>query len=278
MKELSLFNFEPEQKETVKVDSLFNDEKTLFVCSHSGGKDSQAMYLYLKTKNIKNLVVIHADLNEVEWAGTFEHIQKTISPEDQLFKVKAEKSFLEMVKARGMFPSSKTRQCTSDLKTAPIFKKIYELAKLSGYTTIVNCMGLRAEESKSREAKARFELDEKRTLKKGTRTVYTWLPIHDWSTKAVFSYIKLNNQMPHDAYLKGMSRLSCCFCIMANRQDLKISAEHNPELLDKIEALENEIGHAMFFVSGLAVKIKDYINTPYKREPKKLKTWANCQD
>lgn len=249
----------------------------LFVCSHSGGKDSQAMYLYLKDKIPSNqLIIVHADLNEVEWSGTFEHIIETTDINDKIFKVKSTESFITMVQKRGMFPSSMTRQCTSDLKSKPIFDFVYKYANKHGFNTIVNCMGLRAEESSKRANKVSFELDTKRTLKKGGRTVYTWLPIHHWSTRDVFSFIKVNNQLPHWAYLKGMSRLSCCFCIMANRQDLKVSAEHNPELLDTIANLESEIGHTMFMHNKKPIGIKEYINTPYKREPKALKTWESC--
>ena len=42
----------------------------LFVVNHSGGKDSQAMYLMLRDLvPAEQLVIVHADLGAVEWAG-----------------------------------------------------------------------------------------------------------------------------------------------------------------------------------------------------------------
>lgn len=255
------------------IQDLIN-QGALFVCSHSGGKDSQAMYLKLKDLvPAKQLVVVHADLAEVEWVDTFEHVLKTVDPIHQIHKVKAEKTFVEMVRARGMFPGSMSRQCTSDLKTRPIFNLIKKILMPNG-GIVVNCTGLRAQESSARADKESFQVNKKQTTKK--LKVYDWLPIHNWSTRDVFKFIEINNQKPHDAYLKGMSRLSCAFCIMGNRQDLKVSAEHNGELLETIANLEKEIGHTMFFVNGKSIAIKDYINMPYKRKPKELETYQKC--
>ena len=53
------------------------EQGALFVINHSGGKDSQAMAAYLYgLVPAKQLVVIHAHLREVEWDGTWEHIQE----------------------------------------------------------------------------------------------------------------------------------------------------------------------------------------------------------
>jgi DNA sulfur modification protein DndC len=47
----------------------------IFYCSHSGGKDSQAMYALLQGFiPDEQLVVVHADLGEVEWIGVQNHI------------------------------------------------------------------------------------------------------------------------------------------------------------------------------------------------------------
>lgn len=248
---------------------------TLFFCSHSGGKDSQAMYLYLKKIIPKDqLIVIHADLGHVEWEGTFKHIENTVSHE--IVKVRAKKSFFEMVEHRTMWPSSMSRQCTSDLKTKPIFDEIKKIMKEKGVNTIVNCMGLRAEESSARAKKAVFEYNEKQSAKTKNRHVYNWNPVFNWSTREVFRFILDNEQKPHWAYEKGMSRLSCCFCILANRQDLKESSMHNPALLDEYEKLEKKIGHTVFMHQKEPIGIKEYINLPYKREPKKLIRLRDC--
>ena len=55
------------------------------------------------------------------------------------------KTYLEMVERRGRFPSAQYRQCTSDLKRGPIERFIRSLE----YKVVINCMGIRAEESRS---------------------------------------------------------------------------------------------------------------------------------
>ena len=43
----------------------------------------------------------------------------------------------------------------------------------------------------------------------------------------------------HNAYDKGMERLSCCFCVLASRKDLTIAARHNPDLAAEYVAVED---------------------------------------
>lgn len=49
-----------------------------------------------------------------------------------------------------------------------------------------------------------------------------------------------------------MSRLSCAFCVLASRCDLKIAAQHNPELAAKYAAVEDEVGAT--FRQDLSIK------------------------
>jgi 3'-phosphoadenosine 5'-phosphosulfate sulfotransferase (PAPS reductase)/FAD synthetase len=213
----------------------------LYVINHSGGKDSQAMFLKLRDLIPKeNLVVIHAHLPEVEWEGTIDHIKNTIG-DAELHVVQAGKTFFEMVEHRQMWPSPSYRQCTSDLKRGPINKKIIELCNERGYTKVVNCMGLRAAESANRSRKDPFKLSGSNSNSK--RTWYEWLPIFEMSTQEVFGFIKSNNQTPHWAYEKGMTRLSCVFCIMSSKHDLETAARLNPELKNKYATIERKIDH-----------------------------------
>jgi DNA sulfur modification protein DndC len=122
-----------------------------FVVNHSGGKDSTRMLGLVRNKfRDSPTYVVMADTG-------FEH-QRPISAADfarhrcaefglNLTVVRNPKrTYLEMVERRGMFPSPKFRQCTSDLKRSPIEKFIRTLP----HKVIVNCIGIRAEESRSR--------------------------------------------------------------------------------------------------------------------------------
>lgn len=243
------------------VQQLTNDG-AIFYCSHSGGKDSQAMYAILS--NIvpaEQLVVVHANLGNVEWSGVIDHIESNI--DHDLHVVAAGKTFLEMVERRGMWPSPAYRQCTSDLKTGPIMKFIRNDLKARGATVAVNCMGLRAQESTNRAKKVAFEINKKETVNKRVqRTVYNWLPIFEMTEEEVFDTIYAAGQKPFWAYGERgelNSRLSCVFCIMGSQNDLRHGAQENPELFKTYVELENKIGHTMFMKGKTPVGLEEHI-------------------
>jgi 3'-phosphoadenosine 5'-phosphosulfate sulfotransferase (PAPS reductase)/FAD synthetase len=241
------------------------DAGALVFVSHSGGKDSQAMYAHLRPRvPADQIVVVHANLGEVEWPGVMAHIEANI--EHEMNVVRAGKTLLEMVERRHEtrpdvppWPSAQHRQCTSDLKRGPIYKFIRHEMKRRGATLAINAMGLRAEESSAR-AKKQPWLHNK-ALSKAGRTVYDWLPIHDWTTPQVFDEIAAAGQSPFHAYAEGNERLSCVFCIMGCEGDLRNGARQNPELARKYIELEQRTGYTMFPSGSLAEKLAGVIET-----------------
>ncbi|HFK7188723.1 TPA: phosphoadenosine phosphosulfate reductase family protein [Serratia odorifera] len=239
------------------------DAGAIFYVSHSGGKDSQAMYA-LMCQHIPGpqIVVVHASLGDVEWPGVIEHIKTTITHE--LNVVQAGKTFLGMVERRGMWPSAQHRQCTSDLKRGPIEKFIRQDMTRRGGGIAVNCMGLRAAESAARSRRAPFKAKPGQTAK--GRKVWEWLPIFDLSTADVFQMIADAGQKPFWAYQQN-ERLSCVFCIMGSRNDLRHGAEQNPELYRRYVELERRIGHTMFMKGKQPVWLDVHIGIPVKNIP-----------
>lgn len=237
------------------------DRGALFFVNHSGGKDSQAMYAHLRAiVPADQLVVIHADLGDIEWAGVQDHIRANIDHElhiaQAVFADGSNKDFFSAVRARRAyldskgkhdtpaFPSSAQRFCTSDLKTGPCFKVIKRIAKERGASIVVNCLGLRAEESTSRAKKEPFKVEKGLTTQ--SREGYTWLPIFDWSTEEVFQRIEQEGQKPHPAYADGNERLSCMFCIFGSKNDLRNAALANPRLYRRYVELERDTRGTMF--------------------------------
>lgn len=224
----------------------------LFVVNHSGGKDSQAMLIRLLAQIPRSqLVVIHASLGDVEWPGALEHAQKQAEAAGLPFIVaKSVKTFLGMVEHRfdvrpgaPSWPSAANRQCTSDLKRGPCEREIRRYARAHGFSTIVNCMGIRAAESAGRAKQPALRRNERGSV--AGREWFDWLPIHTLTTAEVFETIKQAGQEPHHAYKLGNQRLSCMFCIMGSRGDLQNAARHNPELLARYVALEERTGYSM---------------------------------
>lgn len=219
------------------------DQGAEFYISHSGGKDSQAMFIEMsKLVPRAQMTVVHSHLAGVVWKGTRKHIRETIG-DCSYIEVAAGKTFCEMVDHRKMFPSPKYRQCTSDLKRDPINKAIRADLKAKGKLLAVSCIGLRAEESPGRARQKDFRLDKR--LSKAGRQVFDMLPIHEYLEAEVFATIAAAGEKPHWVYSKGMSRHSCCFCIMASKKDLKTAAILDPDLYRKYVYKERELGFTL---------------------------------
>lgn len=216
--------------------------------STSGGKDSQAMTILLSRIVPRDqLVAVHAPLEGVEWPGTIEHIRATLPAGVPLIlaHVTSGKTLLDRVEERGMWPSSAVRWCTSDHKRTPIERELRRYLKAHPRFggRIVSAMGMRAEESSARARKTPWRLNERNS--RAGRTWFDWLPIHDLAEGQVFDVIRGAGQAPHPAYAMGMSRLSCVFCIMASRADLRTAARLQPQLYQRYVALERRIGHTL---------------------------------
>lgn len=233
------------------VDELIA-RKALFVANHSGGKDSQAMLIkLLELVPAEQILVVHASLGEVEWDGALEHAEAQARAAGLPFVVaRATKTLFEMVERRfetrpdaPSFPSASHRQCTSDLKRGPIEREVRRYAKEHGFATVVNCCGIRAQESAKRAKQTPFRRNERNSV--AGRDWYDWLPIFRMSTQDVFETIRAAGQKPHPAYGAGNERLSCVFCILGSARDLANGAKHRPELLAKYVELEKRTGYTM---------------------------------
>lgn len=225
----------------------------LFVINHSGGKDSQAMMIKLLEFIPKEqILVVHASLGDMEWHGALELAQQQALDAGVPFIVaRSWKSLIDMTIHRfdvrpevPSFPSSANRQCTSDLKRDPIKREVRRFAKKHGFTHIVNCMGLRAQESSKRAKKEVWKINKSEHGRAG-RSWFEWLPIHALSTDEVFQTIRDAGQQPHYAYAQGNERLSCVFCIMASANDLMHGMEKRPELYALYCMIEKITGYSM---------------------------------
>lgn len=218
----------------------------------SGGKDSQTMMNEVVRRadeqNVARdrLIAAHADLGRVEWKGTAQLAEKQARMHGIEFrKIKRPQGdLLEHVERRGMWPSPAARYCTSDHKRSQIAKIITALdrERREGRTfRLLNCMGLRAEESQARRARSPHAPNTYFSTR--SRTVWDWLPIHDWSEEEVWADIARSGIPHHPAYDLGMPRLSCVLCIYAPKEALMLAGRHNPELLAEYVRLEERIDH-----------------------------------
>lgn len=230
------------------------DAGALFVVNHSGGKDSQALLIrVLELVPAAQVLVVHATLGEAEWPGALEHAQQQAEAIGVPFVVaQSVKTFFQMVEHRFLvrpgpnspcWPSASNRQCTSDLKRGPIEREIRRYVKAHGFTRIVGCLGLRAQESPRRAKAVPWQRNDRQSI--AGRTWHEWLPIHDLTTPDVLRTVADADQQLHPAYALGNERLSCVFCIMASASDLRNGALHNPALYAKYVEIERRTGYTM---------------------------------
>jgi DNA sulfur modification protein DndC len=104
----------------------------------------------------------------------------------------SKRTYLEIMGQRGMFPSPQFRQCTSDLNRAPIEKFIRRLP----HKMIVNCIGIRAEESNPRSLLSPLTLNPTRSTKNephatGSRSSIERSPMYRLGTgRTLFGFIR----------------------------------------------------------------------------------------
>lgn len=235
----------------ITMPQVWLSDYDIILVNSSAGKDSQAMLDVIveqaRIEGVMNrLVVVHCDLGRMEWQGT-----RTLAAEQAahyglpFHVVSRKQDLLDQVAQRGMWPSNKQRYCTSDHKRAQVYKLmtalVAEQAGLGRQVRMLNCMGIRAQESTARAKKAPFQMD--KLASNGKRHVDTYYPIFDWTVEQVWARIRQSGVRYHYAYDLGMPRLSCVFCIFAPKAALVLAGKHNPALLDQYVAVEQQIGH-----------------------------------
>lgn len=246
-------------------------EYDIILVNTSAGKDSQTTMrkvVAMATEQgvLDRVTAVHADLGRVEWEGTPELAAKQAAHYGLRFIVveRTQNDLLDHVLAlhaqrsakgddRVPWPDRNNRWCTSDHKRGPVRRVMTMLVKeLRDASTVkgrpvklLNCMGLRAEESPDRAKKPTFAYDKGASGKGIVRQVWNWLPIHDWTEREVWTDIHASGVPYHFAYDLGMPRLSCCFCIFSGRDALVLAAKHNQRLARQYHAVEEITGYTM---------------------------------
>jgi DNA sulfur modification protein DndC len=229
-------------------------EGLAFVVNQSGGKDSTRMMGLVRQK------FPYAPTYAVMADTGFEHIAPVTAANwartrcaefglDLTVVRNPKRTYLEMVEQRGMFPSAQFRQCTSDLKRGPIDKFIRSLP----HAVIVNCIGIRAEESYSRARLSPLTVN--LSLSTRQRTVYNWFPIYEETLSHVLTWHWVNAVGLHPVYIPAyhkdgttggyLKRLSCRVCIFSTDADLVAIHHHDRGAFDLISNLERKLHFTM---------------------------------
>lgn len=238
------------------------------IVQFSGGKDSMACLLWVKNNITKDFLTVFCDTG---WESeiTYKYIQEVNEKLNlNLITLKSKKydGFLDMVKQKGRFPSTKARFCTEQLKSIPMID--YILDEVDDDVLIIQ--GIRQAESFNRSKmnaqctyfKFYFQpygLDKNGKEKFHTyrkKDIIKWKekhsddilrPVFEWSGHDVINYILDNGFEPNPLYKMGMKRVGCYPCIMANNIDIRSIDKFDPARLDMIEEEEEVLKNSSFF-------------------------------
>jgi 3'-phosphoadenosine 5'-phosphosulfate sulfotransferase (PAPS reductase)/FAD synthetase len=137
--------------------------------------------------------------------------------------------------------------CRSELKATIICRELIQ--RFPG-DTILSATGIRREESAAR-AHAPISAPQVRLTNAthGTRGL-DWHPLVSWQLAQVLTHHQVRLFPLHPAYARGMSRVSCAFCVLASLADLTTSAA-TPDNQDLYrELVDIEILSSFSFHSG----------------------------
>lgn len=194
------------------------------VVSFSGGKDSQACLIWA-TKNFKkeNIIAVFCDTGW-EHELTYKHINEVcenLGVELITLKSKKYDGMVDLAIKRKRFPASKSRFCTTELKSIPMIDWILEQTD-----NLLIIQGIRKSESESRskmnencrmfkyyfesygfdkKGKAKFHTYRKKDIKKWCEEYDDSIlrPVFEWSGQDVIDYIINNGQKPNPLYYNG---------------------------------------------------------------------------
>lgn len=204
----------------------------------SGGKDSQAAAIaairYLdRVGHAGPRILIHSDLGSVEWNDSLPVCERLAAHLriDLVTVRRAAGGLMERWNARWRssvrryanletvtlvlpWSTPSMRFCTSEMKTKLIAAELKRRFKGQPF---VNITGIRRQESAARAHGTMAAED-------ASGRFWTWRLISDWSLEQAFQSVADEGLATHEGYSRGMSRISCKFCIMSSEEDLTTAA------------------------------------------------------
>lgn len=236
------------------------------IVQFSGGKDSLASLLWALDKyGVDNVTAVFCD-TKWEHNLTYGHINEVVKKSGVEFvTLFGMYSFMGLVRKKLRFPSTKARFCTEWLKIRPFIDWLLE----QDYPYFQIIQGIRRSESKSRSKMDRactyfkYYFEPYKHDKNGKpvfmtyrkKEVREWClkhqadidrPFIDASANDVMNFIKSKGYKPNPLYYMGFGRVGCFPCIMCNHSEMKLIIEKQPEYLERIQSLEQEMGSTFF--------------------------------
>lgn len=204
--------------------AILKSKIDFFVCSFSGGKDSQVI-LDLVTRVIpeKDLVVIYSDTGyelppSLELYKEVQTYYQKKHPELRFFTAKNKQHLMYYWDKMGA-PSRVLRWCCSIMKSAPLAVLLKELNGGEKQPSAILFDGVRAEESVNRASRSRIGKNAKHN------NIINISPILDWNATETYLYILLKGLPFNKAYRQGFSRVGCVICPYSSKWSENIASK-----------------------------------------------------
>jgi len=143
--------------------------------------------------------------------------------------------FLDLCLLNGMFPSTRTRWCSKELKRDLMITQVNFPLMEQGHE-IYSWQGVRRDESLAR--RNLVELDE---VGGG---LWNYRPILDWTADDCFAMHRKHGVKHNPLYEQGMSRVGCMPCIHATKNEILQISKRFPEELERVKEWEHLVAEA----------------------------------
>lgn len=210
--------------------AILKSKIDFFVCSFSGGKDSQVI-LDLVTRVIppKDLVVIYSDTGyelppSLELYQQVQDYYHAIYPDLRFYTSKNKQPLMYYWDKMGA-PSRVLRWCCSIMKSAPLAVLLKELNGGDKQPSAILFDGVRAEESVNRANRSRIGKNAKHN------NIINISPILVWNATETYLYILLKALPYNKAYRQGFSRVGCVICPYSSKWSENIASKIYPDSL-----------------------------------------------
>lgn len=233
---------------------LLKSKIDIFVCSFSGGKDSQVI-LDLVTRVIpsEDLVVIYSDTGyelppSLNLFNEVRDFYQQKYPRLKFYTSKNHQPLMYYWDKMGA-PSRVLRWCCSIMKSAPLARLLKEIKGGDKQPSAILFDGVRNEESVNRAHRSRIGKNAKHN------NIINVSPIIAWNATETYLYILLHDLPFNTAYRLGFSRVGCVICPYSSKWSENIASKVYPESINPfINAIKESLEKAK--VSGIENYIK----------------------
>lgn len=201
------------------------------------------MWLWARRTGLSPLVPVFADTkwesdkDEISTYAYLDTLEQLIGPIRRL----ASEGFEVRTRRLGTFPSRARKWCSPELKVQMVAAELNRIRDEYQDECEV-LVGIRRDESDKR---ANPVLTPEREWS-NDYDCEVWRPILDWTVGDVIAEHHRGNVPMNPLYLAGSNRVGCWPCIHAGKVELRMLGELDPERVERVAAMERDIGQTMF--------------------------------